>query len=191
MRQGRRLRRAGRHPAVLTLRTALLVARLRAAIALRWPRPSRGPLAHPLVVTALTLADAAPFAALHGGPHAPPAGPDAITLGARDGDVLVGACTLRREGRDGWILALTVAPSSRGRGVAGALVDAAVHVARTWGLAAVAARVSLANTPSRRVFSRAGFVEAMDPRDPKWRVWSRALRGVTHRASRSRARSVR
>lgn len=168
------MRRPGRHPAVLSDALPAALARLRAALALHLPHRTHATPVARAVVRGLSSHDAPSFATLHGAGLAPPDDPRVTTLGALCDGALVGTCSLRRDGRVGWILALTVAPAWRGRGVGAALVRASVHVARTWGLDAVRARVSIANTPSRRVFARAGFVESRTD-DPVWGEWSRAL----------------
>ena len=115
--------------------------------------------AHPDAFTsdAATEAQRAPesYRSRIGGPH--------FTLGAFDGDELVGAISCERDERVkvrhiGHIVGMMVAPATRGRGVGAALVDACIVRARqAGGVEMLALSVTASNAAARRLYLSAGF----------------------------------
>jgi [ribosomal protein S18]-alanine N-acetyltransferase len=85
---------------------------------------------------------------------------DAVVLGARDEDgALRGWCCVRRIVDEAWLLEIAVDPARRRRGVARALVDAAVDVAAAWGVAELWLEVRGTNEAARALYAARGFVE--------------------------------
>ncbi len=104
-------------------------------------------------------------------------GPDAPVVGRRaDGDEPVGTVRWDDEGAGEWEVSITVAPSARGRGLAGPALTAA----QDW-LAghlpappsALLAVVHEDNTASRRLFLRAGYAPDLPPDDAGFERWVR------------------
>lgn len=89
--------------------------------------------------------------------------PDRGSFGAFDGGALVGVVTLGREDRPkaahkAHIWGLYVDPSARRQGVARALLEAALGLARTVpGLRRVNVSLNAANEPARRLYLALGF----------------------------------
>jgi GNAT superfamily N-acetyltransferase len=88
-------------------------------------------------------------------------GPQWIVFGAFDGEQLVGAVGVMREGRSkgahkAHLWGMYVTPSHRGRGIGAMLLDAAVQHARTLGVDWLHLGVTTAE--ARRLYERAGFV---------------------------------
>jgi len=89
------------------------------------------------------------------GPH--------FTLGAFDGDELVGAISCERDERlkvrhIGHVVGMMVAPAARGRGVGAALLDACIACARqAGGLEQLTLSVTASNGAARRLYLSAGF----------------------------------
>jgi len=90
---------------------------------------------------------------------------------AADAPRLLGSLTLVRAGAEGALVAradelevrfLVVAPDARGRGVANALLDAALDVARAAGLSAVVLDTGAGNGPANRLYQRFGFERERD-----------------------------
>ena len=84
------------------------------------------------------------------------------SFGAFDGGALVGMLGLMAPAgakvrHKGGIKGVYVAPSHRGRGLAAALLGAAVAHARAQGLALLQLSVEAGNLPARRVYEAAGF----------------------------------
>jgi ribosomal protein S18 acetylase RimI-like enzyme len=99
------------------------------------------------------------------------ANPDGVTLGAFDGDALVGVVTCihatgRKMRHRANIYAMYVAPEARGRGVGRALLTEAIARARAWdGVDLVLLTVSAINEPARRLYDSLGFVTyGVEPR---------------------------
>jgi RimJ/RimL family protein N-acetyltransferase len=84
------------------------------------------------------------------------ADPDCVLWVAEDDGVPVGQVRLDREG-DAAEVSITVAPEARGRGLAAAILDAAVDAARGHDVARLLARILPGNVASERAFARAGF----------------------------------
>jgi RimJ/RimL family protein N-acetyltransferase len=95
--------------------------------------------------------------------------PDRVLLLAEEGGAPVGTVRFDRDGQDDrWEVSITLAPEHRGRGLAGAVLDAGESFllgARPYSHLIVA-RVRTANTASRRLFEAAGYILSDDsPRD--------------------------
>ena len=90
-------------------------------------------------------------------------GASQFTLGAFDGDRLIGTVTFQRESRrktqhKGWIQGMYVTPSARGRGVGRALMEAAIARARTGpGLEQIQLGVVATNVAAHRLYLSLGF----------------------------------
>ncbi|HEV2148803.1 MAG TPA: GNAT family N-acetyltransferase [Longimicrobiaceae bacterium] len=97
-------------------------------------------------------------------------GPEHVTLGAFDGDRLVGMATLVRPGKAKMrhrasIAAMYVAPEAQGRGLGRALLDRALAVAGEWGVSEVSLMVTVGNDAARSLYAGAGFVPyGVEPR---------------------------
>lgn len=97
--------------------------------------------------------------------------PDRGTLGAFDGDDLVGIATLGRETRSklahkAHVLGMYVRPDCRGRGVAAALLASAIALARTSpDIRQINVTANASNAAARRLYLAAGFREfGLEPR---------------------------
>jgi len=97
--------------------------------------------------------------------------PDRGTLGAFDGDALVGIVTLGRETRHklahkAHILGMYVRADRRGRGVAAALLASAIELARsTPAIRQINVTANAANAAALRLYASAGFREfGLEPR---------------------------
>ena len=100
--------------------------------------------------------------------------PDAFTLGAFEGDALIGAVTLVRDQglkmrHRANIYAMYVTPAARGRGVGRALMEEAIRRARQVpGLEQLHLAVVSSNTAARALYDTLGFVVyGQDPRTLK------------------------
>jgi ribosomal protein S18 acetylase RimI-like enzyme len=86
-----------------------------------------------------------------------------FTLGAFDGEQMVGAISCERDERlkvrhIGHIVGMMVVPSARGRGVGAALLDACIARARQAnGIEMLTLSVTASNGAARRLYSSAGF----------------------------------
>ena len=99
------------------------------------------------------------------------ANPHGVTLGAFDGEALVGMVTcIHEQGRKmrhkANIYAMYVAPEARGRGVGRALLTEAIARARAWpGVDLVLLAVSKGNEPAAALYRSLGFVTyGVEPR---------------------------
>lgn len=97
--------------------------------------------------------------------------PDRGTLGAFDGDALVGIATLGRESRSklahkAHILGMYVRADCRGRGIAAALLSSAIALARaTAAIRQINVTANAGNAAARRLYVAAGFREfGLEPR---------------------------
>jgi RimJ/RimL family protein N-acetyltransferase len=97
--------------------------------------------------------------------------PDRGTLGAFEGDTLVGIVTLGRESRQklahkAHILGMYVRADRRGCGIGAGLVAGAIALARsTAAIRQINVSVNAANAPARRLYTAAGFREfGVEPR---------------------------
>ena len=100
--------------------------------------------------------------------------PDRGTLGAFEGDVLVGIVTLGRENRSklahkGHILGMYVRADRRGRGIGAALLARAIELARsTAAIRQINVTANATNAAARRLYVAAGFREfGLEPRSLK------------------------
>jgi len=90
--------------------------------------------------------------------------PDTVTLGAFEGDVLVGTATLGRQQRrksrhKAYVWGVYVSPEARGTGVGRALMERIVALAREMpGLEQLHLLVITANAPAIRLYESLGFV---------------------------------
>jgi GNAT superfamily N-acetyltransferase len=91
--------------------------------------------------------------------------PDALALGAFEGDALVGVGLIGPEGDPGWwrVRGMATVPAARGRGAGSAVLEALLEHARANGAIGVWASV---RTPARSLYERAGFVKASDEFEP-------------------------
>jgi [ribosomal protein S18]-alanine N-acetyltransferase len=113
-------------------------------------------------------ADAAALAAIHGVAFPPSETWEEEALGLQLGlpgvfgliDAAGGMVLARVAGEEAEVLTLAVVPTSRRRGLGGALLDAALREARDRGARAVFLEVSEANQAARGLYAAAGFVEA-------------------------------
>jgi RimJ/RimL family protein N-acetyltransferase len=89
--------------------------------------------------------------------------PNNFTLGAFEGDQLLGIGSLNRFPRlktrhRAMINGMYVVPEARGKGVGKAILDALIAYARTLdGLADITLAVTAGNTPARALYAHAGF----------------------------------
>lgn len=114
------------------------------------------------------------------------------TFLAVDEDRPVGSVTWMRDGDPacpwrGWIGAVFVSADMRGRGLGGALIEAAVADAAQSGMREMWLEVGAANAVARRAYARSGFAEVQGPDRPSrscgtceismWRAltWRRVL----------------
>lgn len=97
-------------------------------------------------------------------------GPEQVTLGAFEGDRLVGIAALVRPGRAkqrhrATLAGMYVTPDARERGLGRALLGRALDAAREWGVSDVALAVTVGNHAARRLYAAAGFVAyGVEPR---------------------------
>jgi GNAT superfamily N-acetyltransferase len=98
------------------------------------------------------------------------AGPEQVTLGAFDRELLVGMATLTRPARSklrhrATLAAMYVVPEARGHGLARALLDAVLEIVGEWGVSDVALGVTVGNDAARKLYTSAGFVPyGIEPR---------------------------
>jgi len=83
-------------------------------------------------------------------------------LGAFEQDRLIGVAVLSCDMRKGWINRLAVAPDSRRRGVAEALVAESERTLRKRGVNIFCALIDADNTPSKELFKKCGYAEHDD-----------------------------
>lgn len=83
----------------------------------------------------------------------------AVAETARE-DVPVGFVLMREAAGEAEILALCVIPEARGQGIGRQLVEGALSALRARGATAVFLEVGAGNRAARRLYARAGFVEA-------------------------------
>jgi ribosomal protein S18 acetylase RimI-like enzyme len=82
-----------------------------------------------------------------------------LALLALTGTVPAGLTWAQHEGDDVTVFQVWVAPEWRGRGMARALLEAAIAWAGERGAAAVCLSVTMADTPAVRLYRRLGFVD--------------------------------
>lgn len=97
-------------------------------------------------------------------------GPEQLTLGALDGERLMGIATLVRPPRAkmrhrATLAAMYVAPEARGQKVGRALLERAVEAAREWGVTDLSLSVTVGNDAARSLYAAAGFTPyGVEPR---------------------------
>ena len=85
-----------------------------------------------------------------------------LFIGAFVGGEIVGSVIASDDGRRGWINRLVVLPSSRGKGVAKALIKAAERALRKRGRHLFCIHIESDNEPSMRLFETAGYTREME-----------------------------
>ena len=88
------------------------------------------------------------------------ASPGVFALAVDDGDAMAGFILCRAVAGEAEVLTLAVAPERRGRGVATALLQAAMAEARRAGAEAMFLEVASDNAPALAVYRGAGFTQA-------------------------------
>ena len=88
--------------------------------------------------------------------------PDYAVFGAWESNGLCGIAGIRRESKarlrhKAWLWGVYVAPSARGRGVAGELIERCLTFAREMGVRQVNLGVNAKNAPARRLYENLGF----------------------------------
>lgn len=82
---------------------------------------------------------------------------DSVTLVAECGGCIWGTLKLDSHGRTGWIHNMAVAPSMRGKGLAGMLIEAAISEAELRGFQRISLHVRSSNSSAIRAYKKAGF----------------------------------